>query len=115
MQWPPPPCAGQRSQREALATLTRVPGLQDQPEDRRFGRCQLAPRPLPHDGRPVLGVPSSQIVSAEHLVGAIARLDPDFIVQLLAGATDAQKYRAFRVLDRAADHQPHLVERCGHP
>jgi putative sterol carrier protein len=100
---------GATQQREALATLTRVPGLQDQPEDRRLGVASWLHDLYPTTEDQYWGSLQPDRL-AEHLVGAIARLDPDFIVQLLAGATDAQKYRAFRVLDRAADHQPHLVD-----
>ncbi len=100
---------GATQPREALATLTRVPGLRDQAEDRLVSVASWLHDLYPSTEDQYWGSLQPDRL-AEHLVGRIARFDPDFIVQLLAGASDAQKYRAFHILDRAAGHQPHLVD-----
>ena len=112
---------GAADQSEAMALLAFVPGLRDQTEDARLWAAlwlrDLYPPPaaLPgpaerHAGpRPYWGSLQPDLL-AEYLVGRIARLHPDFIVHLLDAASDAQKYRAFIVFDRAASHQPHLVD-----
>ncbi len=89
---------GAADQNEAMALLAFVPGLRDQSEDARIRAARwlhdLYPPPadLPDPAerrageRPYWGTLQPDLL-AEHLVGRIARLRPDFIIRLLDGAT----------------------------
>jgi tetratricopeptide (TPR) repeat protein len=112
---------GAADQGEAMAMLACVPGLWDQSEDMRLRAAwwlrDLYPAPADLPGpaelysgwRPYWGSLQPDLL-AEYLVGHVALLDPDSVVQLLASISDTQKYQASTIMDRAADHQPHLVD-----
>jgi tetratricopeptide (TPR) repeat protein len=100
---------GAATRTEALATVVRVPGLRDQPEDR-----QLAVTAWLHDLYPTSeghywgSLQPDRL--GEHLIGQVVHDDPQLLGRLLANATDGQAYLAVTVLARAIGHQPHLAE-----
>ncbi|WP_283134679.1 tetratricopeptide repeat protein [Rhizohabitans arisaemae] len=107
---------GAGSEPEALALLTRVPGLRDPDEDRRIRvyRWLRDLYPPPADGSRRTGAAAPGGVwgtlqpdrLAEHLIASVIDELPSFPGELLVGASAGQHHQALTVLSRvaAADH-----------
>jgi Tetratricopeptide repeat len=99
---------GAATRTQAAATIARVPGLRDQPEDR-----QLAVATWLHDLYPTTeehywgSLQPDRL--GEHLIGRVVHNDPELLRLLLADAADGQIYLAVTVLARGTSHQPQLA------
>jgi tetratricopeptide (TPR) repeat protein len=99
---------GAATRTEALATVVRVPGLRDQPEDRQLAVAIWLHDLYPTTERHYWGSLQPDRLG-ENLIGRVAHDDPELLRLLLADAADSQIYLAVTVLARAASHQPHLA------
>ena len=107
--------ADDRGSAEAL--LSRVPGLRDQPEDRRDAvRWWIAGLP-PADARPWGSLQPDRL--AEHFVGTRLADEPELAERLVPGASPAQAGQLLTMYARAARHpafqgrlDAHLTSLC---
>ena len=100
---------GAADEDEAIATVTRVPGLIGKDPEERLGVARwLADLYPPAQGRYWGSLQPDRV--GEHLIGQVTRDKPGVIATVLVGASDDQRTRALTVLARAVAHQPHLAD-----
>ena len=95
---------------EASSTLSRVPGLRDQPEDRMVAVDSWLRDLYPAGPGEYWGILQPDRVAEYHVVLQDARV-PGLLEELLTGATEEQTIRALALLARARVHQPQITAR----
>jgi tetratricopeptide (TPR) repeat protein len=99
---------GAATRPQALATIARVPGLRDQPEDRRLAVATWLHDLYPTTEEHYWGSLQPDRLG-EHLIGRVVHNDPELLGQLLTDAADSQVYLAVTVLARGTSHQRQLA------
>ena len=100
---------GAENEAEALATLSRIPGLGGQTADQiRALSIWLQDLYQSSVGYYLGSLQPDRI--AEHLVGGLALKNPEFLAHLIEDASEGQVGRALSFLARAKDHQPHIAQ-----
>ena len=94
---------------EAVATVTRVPGLGDKTSDERRGVARWLADLYPSGETRYWGSLQPDRVG-EHLIGNATREKTDLIAAVLDSASEQQQILALTVLARACIHQPHLAD-----
>ena len=99
---------GAADEDEAIATVTRIPGLDEKNSDERHGVARwLGDLYPPSSGRYWGSLQPDRV--GEHLIGQVTRDKPDLLSTVLDGATEDQLTLALTVLARAVAHQPHIA------
>jgi tetratricopeptide (TPR) repeat protein len=100
---------GAADEDEAIATVTRVPGLGDKTSDERRGVAGWLADLYPASERRYWGSLHPDRVG-EHLIGQVTRATPNLLSAVLDGASEEQLTLALTVLSRTVTHQPHLAD-----
>lgn len=91
------PCGGAATEDDAIATLTRVPGLNGRSQDERLGVASWVAELYSARASRYWGSLQPDRIG-EHLVGGVTADWPDLVAAVLDGATPDQRYQALTVL-----------------